>query len=120
VSWWANRNWPDPFGIPFLEKLREEAAQYFNPLWFHLRETDHIIHFEDLERELSIFLGEPVELEHRSVGHNRKGRHWREFYDDETRAYVEDWLSHEITFHGYGPGGLYHEEWGAQGPPPIT
>jgi len=101
VSWWFNRNWPIPFGVEFFERLKTLAV-YFEPLWFHLPDTDHIIHFENLEGGLSSFLGEKVSLEKKNVSKKRKGRHWREFYTEEMKAYVDEWLSHEINYFGYG------------------
>lgn len=101
VSWLFNRNWGVPFNIAFLERLRKDAEKYFSPLWFHLDETDHIIHFEDVERELAAFLGQPVALEHRSKSEKRKDQPYWSFYDTDTKAYVDEWLEHEIVFHGY-------------------
>lgn len=63
------------------------------PLMEHQQGVDVVLRYERLQQDLDAFLAsrglEPMEIPQRNVTHERRARHYREFYLPATRALVE-------------------------------
>lgn len=70
-------------------------------LWWHLPLTDTVLRFETLEADLSSLLNEEIEMPALQVSVKRGGRHYSEFYDEETAKFVSKKFSEEMKACGY-------------------
>ncbi len=75
-------------------------------MWhLHSNDADFIIRYENLEEELNCILQSAhlpkVELKKKNVSVGRDGRHYSEFYNSQTRDYIENRFGNEIRRFGY-------------------
>lgn len=85
-----------------------EANRWVQPdrmWWLHADDADVILRYESLEEDLrrvltSRGLSVPTLIRH-NVSQNRRGRGYREFFNDESRDYIGDRFSGEIERFGY-------------------
>jgi len=64
---------------------------------------DHIGRFENLKNEWDFIckqLGVKIELKHRNK-HSRDNKHYRDYYDNETKAYVSETYKKDLEIFGY-------------------
>jgi len=102
LSWVLAHNFP--MSIDSLERAMNNEYISENEMWsFH--DPEVVIYYESIEDELGCILstvGLPtVKLPWENVSANRKGRHYREFYTDETRDYIYNRFREEIERLGY-------------------
>lgn len=98
LSWVLAYNYPMTVGS--LEVALDNEYISENKMWGY-HSPDIVLRYETLEQELNDFLPAPVKLPIENASLNRKGRHYREFYDAETRCYVWDRFKDEIRELGY-------------------
>lgn len=112
VSWWFNARMFKKEKIPSLGWLAIHLSQnqyYFRPgtLWWFLDQIPDAtyFHFENMQVELNVILmahGLPaVEIPKVGMSEERAGRHYREFYDSNTRHFVGWLFKPEIMRLGY-------------------
>jgi hypothetical protein len=108
---WAAQNVPTSqkefltLTAPELERVSSKESKYIRPhslWWMHLPHTTEVLRFESLNQDLSRVLGCEVELPVSNVSKRRGGRHYREFYTPEARAYVAGRFKEEMEECGYG------------------
>lgn len=119
VSWAFAQGRPRTERIPWdLETFRNalERNRWFGEgrrLFWHADGADIVLRFERLAQDLAqavaslgvlglsaVFAEDPI-LPMRNVSEGRGGRHYREFYNDETRDYVEQLCAPELEKWGY-------------------
>jgi hypothetical protein len=92
------------FQVPLFREVVETNSWLRRRFW-HVDEADVVMRFETIQNDLEAALamrGEPMpELPRKAVSASRAGRHYRDFYNDETRAYVEGAFAPELEAHGY-------------------
>jgi len=98
LSWVLAHNYP--MTVESLRKALDNEYVSENKMWGY-HSPDFLLRYEKLEQELNDFLFAPVKLPRENVSTNRKGRHYREFYDAETRCYIWDRFKDEIEALGY-------------------
>ncbi len=110
VSWYEDRySHSRPFDFTFIEFLLAEHPYYFptrTMLWgLHTPYATHIIHWEQLDVSLNGVLQAhglgPILITRDNIGKRRQGRDYREYYDPDTREYVEDLFALEMGALGY-------------------
>ena len=106
VSWgYMDSNNPStiPWSKGFFKRALETPWVGANTMWFHT-ESDAFLRYENLLEDLEIFLGgfdlELPELPHLNAS-DRKGKHYSEYYDFESRDYVEKRFQDELRHFGY-------------------
>jgi len=103
LSWVLAHNFP--MSVDSLERALDNEYISENEMWGIHANADHLLEYSTLYRDLSRFLSlfslPPVRLPKENVSANRKGRHYREFYTDETRDYIYNRFKEEIERLGY-------------------
>lgn len=110
---WAFKRFKTRGGEPHLWGLAAyhcafEANHWVQPdrmWWLHADEADVILRYETLEEDLGRALAScgvrmPTLIQH-NVSRNRRGRSYREFFDDDSRGYIGDRFASEIERFGY-------------------
>ena len=112
VSWWFNfaEQAGRPFNARWFRHFVKTHPDYFRPegLWWftYLTPQPRILRYENLLGDLNALLDEfglrqLDKLERVGISGKRKGRHYREFHNEETSGLVREYWGEEIDRFGY-------------------
>lgn len=104
VSWSFVEHPSIPFGLDWLETFVESCVYVTGSALYplHLETADVILRFERLESDLSEWLNVGVELGRAHVSEKRGGRPYQEFYNEDSREWVQRQYGAEMDDLGYG------------------
>ena len=75
-------------------------------MWgLHGHDSDEVLKYETLQGSLNALLNRfdlpSVELPRKNETQHRRGRHYHEFFDEDSRAYIEERFGEEMKRYGY-------------------
>ena len=111
VSWyhhnprWFDKNRPEMRFGHFARAFPTHSLNtYVRPhqmYWGYQRIATHIIHYENLWAEFEAALGVAIPRTKIEVIGKSDRKPYREYYDTETRAFIEDYYAEELEKYGY-------------------